>query len=220
MRFDEVVARLASAKGEQLPGPEAQARMAPRPRRFWVPGVVPDDARAAAALVLIYPKHDRATLLLTVRNHHVATHRGQIALPGGGVDPGEDVETAALREAEEEVGLARNLATTRLSLTPLHIPVSGYVLHPVVATAAEAPGVRPSEREVERILEAAIPDLASGASLRIERRERDGAAIEIPYFALGPEDRLWGATAMVVAELLAVLGVDVDPWGERGQRRP
>ena len=215
MRFDDVAAELQRASHRELPGPEAQARMAPRPRRFWIPGHVPIDARAAAGLVLIYPRDGAATLLLTVRGSHLATHRGQIALPGGGVDPGEGIEGAALREAEEEIGLRRSDAEPKLHLTPLHIPVSGYVLHPVVATCDWLPDVHPSEREVERIVEVGIGDLGSGSLLRIERREWDGFAMEIPHFALGGDDKLWGATAMIVAELLAVLGMDIDPWAER-----
>lgn len=213
MRFDDVALQLERAAHLPLPGPEAQARMAPRPRRFWVPGHVPHDARTAAGLALIYPRGGLATLLLTVRGSHLATHRGQISLPGGGVNPGEGIEGAALREAEEEVGLDPSTAVPMLRLTPLHIPVSGYVLHPVVATSAAPPEVRPCECEVERIVEVGLGELASGSLLKLERRERDGTTMEIPHFALGGEDKLWGATAMIVAELLAVLGADVDPWG-------
>jgi len=193
--------------------------MAPRPRRLWVPGHVPADARPAAALALVYPQGANAALLLTVRGSHLATHRGQVALPGGSVEPGESFESAALREAAEEVGLAPFVATPRLRLTPLHIPVSGYALHPIVATATSAPDVRPCEREVHRIVEVALGDLASGALLRFERVERESASLEVPYFEVDGE-KLWGATAMVVAELLAAVGMPVDPWSERSYLRP
>jgi 8-oxo-dGTP pyrophosphatase MutT (NUDIX family) len=206
VRFDRVEARLAGAA--------AQAAMAPRPRRSWTPGQVPKEARPAAALALVYPRDGRAMLLLTVRGDNLATHGGQVALPGGAVEPGETYESAALREAEEEVGLERSKAAPRLRLTSLHIPVSGYVLHPVVATAAEAPRVLPCEREVRRIVEVGLEDLGSGDLLRRERVERDGLTIDVPYFAVDGE-KLWGATAMVVSELLAVVGMPVDPWAPR-----
>ena len=188
--------------------------MAPRPRRFWVPGVVPAGARKAAGLALLYPRGGDTALLLTVRGAHLAYHQGQVSLPGGAVEEGESVEDAALREAEEEVGLSRAAVALRLRLTPLHIPVSGYVLHPIVATTASAPAVRACSGEVDRIVEIELSGLSEGPGIAVEVREREGSAIEVPYFDLGG-DKLWGATAMVVAELLAVLGAPVDPWSPR-----
>jgi len=214
MRFDEVERRLAAARFEKLPGADAQSSMAPRPRRFWVPGVVPAGARKAAGLALLYPRGDDTALLLTVRGAHLANHRGQVSLPGGAVETGESVEDAALREAEEEVGLSRAAVTVRLHLTPLHIPVSAYVLHPVVATAASPPAVRPAATEVDRIVEVLLSGLADGSGLTFELREREGSSVEVPYFDLGGA-KLWGATAMVVAELLTVLGAPVNPWSRR-----
>jgi 8-oxo-dGTP pyrophosphatase MutT (NUDIX family) len=211
MRFDDVLGRLSAAGHERLPGPDAQASMAPRPRRFWVPGVVPASARKAAGLALLYPKGGDTVLLLTVRGAHLAHHRGQVSLPGGAVEAGESVRGAALREAHEEVGLDPSTVTVRLELSPLHIPVSSYVLHPVVATASAPPDVRPCESEVERIVEASLSELSSGSGIAVERREREGSTIEVPYFDLG-DAKLWGATAMVVAELLALLGAPLDPW--------
>jgi 8-oxo-dGTP pyrophosphatase MutT (NUDIX family) len=214
MRFDDVLQHLAAARFAELPGPPAQGAMAPRPRRFWVPGVVPTQARKAAGLALLYPRDDETVLLLTVRGAHLATHRGQVSLPGGAVETGESVEDAALREAEEEVGLDPSAVEIRLHLTPLHIPVSAYVLHPVVATASSPPAVRPCEGEVDRIVEVGLSGLAQRSGLACELREREGSTIEVPYFDLGGA-KLWGATAMVVAELLAVLGAPIDPWAPR-----
>ena len=214
MRFEEFERRLGEGIRRGLPGPAAQAAMAPRPRAFWVPGEVPDSARPAAGLALVFPRRDDATILLTVRAARLANHRSQVSLPGGAIEAGESAEDAALREAEEEIGVERTAPRPAARLTPLHIPASGYVLQPVVATLPVLPAVRPDPREVDRVLEAPLGGLASGERLRVERRERSGRIVEVPYFDVDGE-KLWGATAMIVAELLALLGAPVDPW-----RRP
>lgn len=136
-------------------------------------------------------------------------HTGQVSLPGGSVDAGESIEMAALREASEEVGVPP--ASVRLlgRLTPLHIPVSGFLLHPVVGVADERPPFLPAEWEVARILEVSISRLRDRTLLKHERqtRQRDGRAIEVdvPYFDADGE-KVWGATAMVLAEFLALIG--------------
>ena len=132
---------LGRALAEPLPGLDAQLRMAPRPRAGWNPTRIPAGLRDAAALVLVYPYDGLAYLPLTVRSGGLRNHTGQVSLPGGGVDAGETIERAALREAAEEVGIDPGVVQVLGRLTPLHIPVSGYLLHPVVgATTAEASG--------------------------------------------------------------------------------
>ena len=84
----------------------------------------------------------------------------------------------------------------------------------MVAISASPPDVRPSANEVDRIVEVVLSGLARGSGLTFELREREGSAVEVPYFDLGGA-KLWGATAMVVAELLAVLGAPIDPWSRR-----
>ena len=214
MRFDELVSRLAPGAFESLPGPVAQAAQAPRPRPRWDPGRVPESARPAAALALLYPRDGEPVLLLTVRGAGLLRHRSQVSLPGGVIEAGETPEEAALREAHEEVGLDGRIVVVRGRLTPLHIPVSNFVLTPVVATSDAAPLLRPCEREVERLIEAPIARLTADDALHVVHKERDGQVYEVPLFQLGA-DELWGATAMIVAELLSILGAAPDPWRTR-----
>ncbi len=199
--------QLARALAGPLPGPAAQGRMAPAPRPGWQPGRVPGGLRDAAALALFYPRAGAPHLLLTVRAADLPHHGGQISLPGGEVEPGESIEDAALREADEEVGVDR--ASVRLlgRLSAMHIPVSGYALHTVVGIANTAGAWVPHAREVARVLEAPLDALLDPARRAVETRRYEGRDYDVPFYEVEGE-KVWGATAMVLAELLALLTVD------------
>jgi len=209
--FEDVVAAVRRGVGD-LPGVDAQMRMAPQPRGGWKPGFAPDQTRPAAALLLVYPVGGAATVLLTKRASHLPSHKGQVSLPGGAVDPGETIVAAALREAREEVGLQTDLVTVVGCLTPLHIPVSGFELNPVVGTMASRPAMVPETGEVDRIIEAAVADLADPARHRRVMRVREGLEFDMPYFDIDGEE-VWGATAMVLAEFVTLLGAPPQPTG-------
>ena len=216
MQFDDVVDRLTVGLNGRLPGAAAQALLAPRPRRQWPEGFHPARIRQAAGLLLVFPIGDRAHLVLTVRSDMLGRHGGQISLPGGVVDPGETMEQAALREAYEEVDLPSGEVRVLGALTPIDIPVSGFRLHPVVAVIGRRPRLRPADGEVAGILETAVDDLLDRDCLVSTERKRDGQTILIPAFHIG-EHRIWGATAMVLAEFLTLLGWN-PPGIDRGER--
>jgi 8-oxo-dGTP pyrophosphatase MutT (NUDIX family) len=197
-----------------LPGLEAQLRMAPRPRPGWDPTSLPEGLRDAAGLVLVYPRDGELHVLLTLRGSAMRHHTGQVSLPGGRVDAGESIEEAALREADEEVGLPPGAVELLGRLTPLHVPVSGHLLHPVVGLAIERPAFRVAEAEVERLIEAPLAHLRRPDQVGWEQREREPSVlIDVPYFDVEGA-RVWGATAMILAEFLAVM-TEVEATGAR-----
>ena len=229
MLFADALARLEAGLRTTLPGPQAQDRLAPVPRRDWPAGATPARVRDAAGLLLVFPKtinaepaelaeekdslrvqrvprlpSGQAHIILTVRSDRVR-HSGQVSLPGGVVDPGETYEQAAMREAHEEVALALDRVRLLGPLTPLDIPVSGFRLHPIVATHPSRPQLTPSDDEVARILEIGVDDLLNPAHFVTTERQRDGVAFTVPAFRVAGVE-IWGATAMVLAEFLAVLG--------------
>jgi 8-oxo-dGTP pyrophosphatase MutT (NUDIX family) len=200
---------MRAALRQPLPGLAAQLRMAPQPRVDWDPASFPNGVRDGAGLLLIYPHRGAAHIALTVRGAQLRHHTGQVSLPGGRVDPGESIEAAALRETAEEIGVMPDAIEVLGSLTPLEIPVSGFVLHPIVGVADVRPEFRRAESEVARILEVALSTLADPAVLKreVRTRVRHGIATEVdtPYFDIDGE-KVWGATAMVLAEFVAMVG--------------
>jgi 8-oxo-dGTP pyrophosphatase MutT (NUDIX family) len=178
--------------------------MAPRPRRNWPPGFSIERIRHAAGLLLLFPIDNRPHLVLTVRAETLDRHGGQVSLPGGVIEPGETYEEAAFREAHEEVGLA-TAGVRRLGvLSPIDITVSGFRLHPVVAATDGKPALRASDGEVARIIEPPLAHLMDPERIAWRTMLRETGPLEFPVF-LSEGVEIWGATAMVLAELLTML---------------
>lgn len=195
--------RLASP----LPGVIAQMQMSPRPRLGADSGIDLNGLRPAAALILIYPHLDAWHVPLTVRGSNLRHHTGQVSLPGGRLDDGESIEDAALREAHEEVGITPAEVDVLGRLTPLPVYVSGHLLHPVVGVASRRPDFNLALHEVERLIEVPIALLREPERVQWEERTRllpPKGVMNVPYFAV-PDARVWGATAMVLAEFVALV---------------
>lgn len=211
MAFD-LPAALRRRLAQPLPGLAAQARMAPRPP--IAPDAIADRARlrSAAALLLIYPENGTWLLPLTIRGATLRHHTGQVSLPGGRLEPGESVEAGALREAWEEIGIVRADIAVLGRLTPLPIVVSGHLLHPVVGAADRRPAFSLAADEVDRLIEMPVSRLGDPAAVAWEQRARPRApygSMDVPYFSVD-DARVWGATAMVLAEFGAVVADVLD----------
>ena len=185
-----------------------RASLALEPREGLLPGDLMEgatDASKDAAVLVAVTDRDEPGVIFTVRREHLRTHAGQVSFPGGRCDPGEGAVAAALREADEEISLPAADIEILGALSPIDIPVSGFRLHPVVGASDRAPALVPADGEVARILEVPVDALMARGAVILTEREREGSRITVPAFRVG-DDEIWGATAMVLAEFLVMLG--------------
>jgi 8-oxo-dGTP pyrophosphatase MutT (NUDIX family) len=203
--YPYLINRLHDALARPLPGLAAQMGMSPQPRpgteRILDPFL---DCRRAAVLVLFYPCAGDLCLVLTRRTERLESHRGQISFPGGSMDPGEDALATAKREAMEELGVTPGAVEVLGQLSPLYIPPSGFCIYPVVAWTPVTPAFTPSEEEVAEVLEVPVRRLLLPATRCEETWDLRGARVRVPFYAVGTH-KVWGATAMVLCELLSLL---------------
>jgi 8-oxo-dGTP pyrophosphatase MutT (NUDIX family) len=154
----------------------------------------------AAVLVPLYLEGDRLVAVFTERRGDLRRHAGEISFPGGRQeDPAEDLRETALREADEEIGLAREDVELVGALPPTGTFVTGYKIHPFVGLIRPGLAWTPQEAEVERVLELPLPDLQAG--FESKRLLGKGLPIKTPTYTVGGH-LVWGATARIVEALL------------------
>jgi len=188
-----------------LPGFEAYKRLAPSyrldARLLSTEGKV---CRKSAVLVLLYPHEAEPHVLLMQRTTRGDVHGGQLSFPGGACEMEEAFCDTAQRETEEELGLHPASYEVVGALTPLYIPPSRFCVWPYVAIAPALPSLTPSEEEVERIVPIPLKALQRPDAVQYGEWEVRGVIERVPYFAVDAIP-LWGATAMMLAELLHIL---------------
>jgi 8-oxo-dGTP pyrophosphatase MutT (NUDIX family) len=171
----------------------------------------PEDAAAldapgskdAAVLVPLYLDEGSLHAVFTKRRDDLKRHAGEISFPGGRQDfPDEDLRTTALREAEEEIGLASADVDLVGALEPVGTFVTNYKIHPFVGVIRPGHAWTPQPSEVEEVLELSVPDLAAGYAN--QRLIRKGVPFRTPTYTVG-RHFVWGATARIVEYLLGRL---------------
>ena len=186
-----------SALGERLRSSLAAPATVP-PLEGDLPELRAKASSEAAVLVAVTDRSEPG-VLLTVRREDMRTHAGQIAFPGGRVDPGEDAVQAALREAHEEILLRPTEVEVVGSVEPYRT-VTGYVVTPIIGFIPPDLPLTPHEREVAELFEAPLAYLLAPQNQRRESALFQGRERHY-YEILWNGRRIWGATAAMIVNL-------------------
>jgi 8-oxo-dGTP pyrophosphatase MutT (NUDIX family) len=160
----------------------------------------PQSLHAAAVLLPIIERADSPALLMTVRASHLRRHAGQISFPGGRLESGDaDIAAAAMRETEEEIGIAA-AAIEPIGYLPDHVVQTGYRITPVVALLAPGLALTPDGTEVAEVFELPLAIALAAHSYRVSRRSIRGVDVDTWELTFG-DYNIWGATAGMLAHL-------------------
>lgn len=191
-----------------LPAEIAHAKMAPLERLKDLKNLdlKEKNPRIAAVMMLFYPKDGNTHLILIVRNSYKGVHSSQIAFPGGKYETFDaDFKETALRETEEEIGIAPEKIDVIKHFTPMYIPPSNFLVHPFLGISKEELLFYPDSREVADIIELPLSVfLDDGIIIETILTTSYADKITVPAFKIG-EHLVWGATAMILSELREVL---------------
>jgi len=204
IKFNKFISELSNSL-KQLPGMEAQLKMAPITRIQELQNLQKqDEPRKSAVLALFYPSDESIKLVFIKRPVDDTVHSGQIAFPGGRYEEeDENMEATAIRESWEEVGLEPKLVNIIGNLSKLYIPPSNYDVFPFVGYTKEKPNFVCND-EVDLLLEFDFEELSMPSTLtKKDIHTRQGKTVEVPCFIIDGHI-IWGATAMIVSELLSI----------------
>lgn len=205
----ELIEKLEHQMGQGLPGIDAHQLVMsyPRPGANELPPDLRSTYRESAVMVLFYPERDAWNLVLILRPPYEGVHGSQVSFPGGKLEPEDNSpEAGALRETQEEVGIEPGDVQLLGRLTEVIIPPSQFIVTPVVGFMEYRPNFVPDPREVAEVIEYPLDHLLRKEA--IGRTQVDIAhrkmKLDVGYFDANGQT-VWGATAMMLAELRAVI---------------
>jgi 8-oxo-dGTP pyrophosphatase MutT (NUDIX family) len=189
-----------------LPGFEAQKRMMPvsASAQNHKPDS-PANSIPCSVLLVLMPKQDDVHILLTLRSRKLSTHQGQISFPGGKLDSHETIEEGAYREAFEEVGLKKESLQLIGRMSSFYMSHTNMSIQPIVAELIQPEQqLKINPDEVEEAFWVSLNTLSETDAVHEELWALRDLEFSVPFWNVDKEVPLWGATAMMLSELLEI----------------
>lgn len=203
--FTIFINKLQTRLQHPLPGITAHSVMASETRLKLKMPSPNEKTRESAVLILFYPSDNQVFIPLILRPQYDGVHGGQMAFPGGRAEKeDENLERTALREAQEEIGVRVSDITVLGKLTKLFIPPSNFYVQPVVGFMNRKPDFYPDPREVDKVIEITLENLKNPEIIGRKILNVRGLEVDTPFYEI-LNTTVWGATAMMISELLMVI---------------
>ena len=208
MNFNTFINTIKSFDYNKLPGREAQLKAMPTFDNFPYRSIKPrEDSMLSAVMLLFVPDEDNDTsIILTIRSETIPSHKGQISFPGGKIEEGETPLEAALREVEEEIGINGNSINVLAQISDFYVMPSNSVVKPFVGVLDKIPEFIINEDEVQEVILVKLDYLLNPDNLKKEEWEFNNSKAIVPHWKVHQRKNLWGATAMMLSEVLQMLG--------------
>jgi len=195
--------------GKPLPGIASHFKMASTTRKTELEAaqVAKEFAKKSAVMILLFHEQENLKVVFIRRSFYVGIHSGQMAFPGGRFEENDgDVEHTAFREIEEEIGIAQDKIELLGRISDIYVPASNFVISVFVGYLAQKPVYKADEREVAEIIEVDFDDFLKPENIGVKTFfvPSDNHSVEAPCYQTSKCD-IWGASAMVVNELVEIL---------------
>jgi 8-oxo-dGTP pyrophosphatase MutT (NUDIX family) len=203
--FVDFIARTAQKLKEPLPGEIAQLKLEPSTRRSYELNPKLLSPKLSSVLILFFPEGDKTKLTLIQRPEYDGVHGGQIAFPGGKMEEiDKSLMDTALRECYEEIGVDPEKIKIIGKLSQLYIPPSNYLVEPFVGYTDFKPDFCADPAEVSEILFIDLDELLNESSFQHKEINIRNFRTKVPCYFIN-ERIIWGATSMILSELLEVI---------------